>query len=166
MTSENNRSTQNMIPLHGEIRFYRSTGEYGFLSNLYRHIFEFEGRSWRCAEDAYQFGKPKDPAVAEWIVSAPKPHLCAVAAHSLLAFDINPNWQKGKVVRMAKVIDAKFTSPVLAEKLLFTWPRQLIEESNTDSFWGIGKKGTGHNMLGILLMATRERLHARNEGDL
>lgn len=167
--------TECIIPPTGEIRFYRSTGEYGFLSNLYRHSFEFEGRTWRCAEDAYQFGKLKDPAVAEWIISAPKPHLCAAAAHSLLAFDIVPDWQTVKVVRMANVIDAKFawktSDPVhyenpLAEMLLKTWPRQLTEESNTDALWGIGKKGTGRNMLGILLMATRERLHAKFEGDL
>jgi hypothetical protein len=152
--------------MNDDIRFYRASGEYGFLSNLYKHNFEFEGRSWRCAEDAYQFGKPKDPAVAEWIVSAPKPHLCAAAAHALLAFDIAPDWQQKKVPRMAKVIDAKFSSEVLAEKLLFTYPRTLIEESSTDSFWGIGKKGTGKNMLGILLMATREKIHAKSIGDL
>jgi len=149
-----------------DIRFYRATGEYGFLSNLYRHSFEFEGRIWRSAEDAYQFGKPKDLTVAEWIVSAPKPHLCAAAAHALLSFDIAPDWQKKKVTRMAQVIDAKFCpNGALTEKLLATWPRVLIEESNTDAFWGIGKKGNGRNMLGILLMATREQLHTQNGAD-
>lgn len=147
-----------------DIRFYRATGEYGFLSNLYRHSFEFEGRIWRSAEDAYQFGKPRDPIVAEWLITAPKPHLCAAAAHALFAFDISPNWQTRKVTRMAQVIDAKFTSEVLAEKLLKTDQRMLIEESKTDAFWGTGKKGNGRNMLGILLMATRERLHRESEG--
>ena len=161
--------------MNDDIRFYRASGEYGFLSNLYKHNFEFEGRTWRCAEDAYQFGKPKDQAVAEWIVSAPKPHLCAAAAHALIAFDIVSDWQQKKVTRMANVIDAKFSwkssEPIyyenpLAEKLLFTYPRTLIEESSTDSFWGIGKKGNGKNMLGILLMATREKIHAKSIGDL
>jgi N-glycosidase YbiA len=67
---------------------------------------------------------------------------------------------------MGSFDDAKFSSPVLAEKLLFTHPRQLIEESNTDAFWGLGKKGNGRNMLGVLLMETRERIHARAIGDL
>ena len=146
-----------------DIRFYRATGEYGFLSNLYRYSFEFEGRMWRSAEDAYQFGKPRDPAVAEWLITAPKPHLCAAAAHALFAFDIYPDWQTKKVTRMAKVIDAKFTSDVLAEKLLFTGDRMLIEESKTDAFWGTGKKGNGRNMLGILLMATRDQLRRGNQ---
>ena len=142
-----------------DIRFYRSTGEYGYLSNLYKVPVTFEDRTFRCSEDAYQFGKPKDPAVAEWIISAPKPHLCAAAAHALLGFDIVPEWSTKKVPRMARVIDAKFRqNRDLRKKLLETNPRSLIEESNTDAFWGIGKKGNGHNMLGILLMATRNEL--------
>lgn len=141
----------------GEIRFYRATGENGFLSNLYKRQVSFENRIFDHAEAAYQFGKPKDPAVAEWIVSAPKPHLCAAAAHALLAFDIRPDWQHIKVMRMKEVLRAKFTQhPDLMEKLRETWPSPLIEESNTDPFWGIGKKGNGQNMLGKLLMEVRD----------
>lgn len=146
-----------------KIRFYRASGEFGFLSNLYKSPIEFEGRTFRCAEEAYQYGKPNDPAVAEWIVSAPKPHLCAAAAHSLFVFDITPGWSDKKVPRMARVIDKKFTDPELGHKLLQTWPALLTEESNSDAFWGIGKKGNGRNMLGILLVATRERLHRQQE---
>lgn len=75
-----------------EIRFYRATGPYGWLSNLYPTPFAFGDRVWLTAEHAYQFGKPRDPAVAEWIVSAPKPHLVAVAAHALLRFDVREGW--------------------------------------------------------------------------
>lgn len=145
-----------------EIRFYRASGEYGYLSNLYRIPITFEGKEFRSAEDAYQFGKPKDLEIAEWLISAPKPHLCAAAAHALFAFDIRPDWSTYKVVRMAKVIDTKFgQNPVIACKLIDTWPAYLTEESNTDAYWGIGKKGNGQNMLGILLMATRNELRRK-----
>src|SRR5690349_17721118 len=95
-------------PLHGciacglaapdptkEIRFYRATGEFGFLSNLYpmEPPFEliFENRHFRSAEHAYQFGKPKDPDVAAWIRAAPKPRNAAQSGHSLLAHaDFDP----------------------------------------------------------------------------
>ena len=148
-----------------DIRFYRSDREYGFLSNLYRSPIEFEGRIFRSSEDAYQFGKPRKPAVAEWLISAPSPHLCAAAAHSLFAFDIVEGWSKNKVVRMAKVVDAKFDqNPKLRKQLLETGDRMLIEISTTDSYWGCGKKGNGQNMLGILLMATRERLRREDNG--
>ena len=141
-----------------EIRFYRAVGEYGFLSNLYRSPIIFEGREFRCAEEAYQFGKPKDPTVAEWIVMAPKPHLTAAAAHALLSFDIIEGWGDKKTVRMAKVLNQKFTNQILADKLVATYPAMLIEDSKTDPYWGIGKKGVGENMLGILLMATRNEI--------
>lgn len=142
-----------------DIEFYRASGEFGYLSNLYRIPVIFEGRQFRSSEDAYQFGKPRDPAVAEWLISAPKPHLCAAAAHSLFVFDIREDWTRIKVTRMARVIDAKFRqNPEIAEKLMSTWPRGLTEISKTDAFWGTGKKGDGRNMLGILLMATRNEL--------
>jgi len=141
------------------IRFYRATGPYGFLSNLYKSPISFEGRKFTCAETAYQFGKPRNQAVAEWLVSAPKPHLCAVAAHALLTFDIRPDWQKIKVDRMKAVLRAKFTQHGdLKEALLKTGDHTLIEESKTDAFWGTGASRVGQNMLGRLLMELREEL--------
>ena len=138
------------------IKFYRSSGENGYLSNLYKCTVSFDGRVFRSAEDAYQFGKPKDAAVAEWLMDAPKPHLTAVAAHALLPWDIDPRWGKTKVGRMARVIHAKFQQNTeLREKLLATGSRIIMENSKTDRFWGIGKDGKGKNMLGIILMDIR-----------
>jgi hypothetical protein len=145
--------------INPEIKFYRSSGEFGFLSNLYKRQITFEGRQFPHAEAAYQFGKAKDPGVAEWIAAAPKPHLCAAIGHALLAFDIKPDWQDIKIERMRQVLYAKFTQhPDLAEELLNTFGATLIEASPTDSFWGIGKNGRGSNMLGILLMELRRKL--------
>ncbi len=140
--------------------FYRSSGDYGYLSNLYKRDVKFENRIFRSSEDAYQFGKPLDCMTAEWLISAPKPHLCAMAAHGLLAFDITPDWQKIKVPRMLDVLRAKFTQHEdLKQKLIDTGDAVLIEDSKTDAFWGIGKKRNGKNMLGILLMQVREELN-------
>lgn len=142
-----------------EIRFYRATGEFGFLSNLYKRPIIFECRRFPHSEAAYQFGKPSDIAVADWIVSAPKPHLCAAAAHALLAFDIRLNWNDIKVQRMKQVLHAKFYQHKdLETALLSTDNAVLIEESKTDAFWGVGKKGTGKNMLGVLLMEVRQEI--------
>lgn len=142
-----------------EIRFYRSSGEFGFLSNLYKKEIEFEGRKFPHSEAAYQFGKPKDPSVAEWIVNAPKPHLCAAMAHSLLSFDIKPEWNEIKVDRMRNILRVKFSQHEDLKKLLLgTGDAILIEDSKTDAFWGIGKKGNGKNMLGVLLMEIRKEM--------
>ena len=147
------------ILVKNEIRFYRATGEYGFLSNLYKRPILFEGKKFSCSEAAYQFGKPRDEKVANWLVKAPKPHLCAAAAHSLFVFDVKEDWNKKKLDRMRRVLLAKFKQHGdLAEKLKATGNAKLIEESNMDAFWGIGKRGNGKNMLGILLMEIRGKI--------
>jgi hypothetical protein len=144
-----------------EIRFYRATGKFGFLSNLYKRPIEFEFRTFTCSETAYQFGKPNDVKIAEWIISAPKPHLCAAAAHSLFAFDIRQDWNQVKIDRMRAVLRAKFTQHVdLKKSLLDTGNAILVEESKFDAFWGIGKKGNGKNMLGVLLMEIRDEIRS------
>lgn len=142
------------------IGFYRASGEFGFLSNLYRRVMYFEERRFNCSEEAYQYGKPSDPVVAEWLVSAPKPHLVAAAAHALFVFDVRADWNATKVERMRRVLREKFKDPELRAKLLATRPHQLVEQSKIDAFWGIGKKGNGKNMLGVLLMETRDELAA------
>lgn len=122
-----------------EIRFYKASGEYGFLSNLYPAPIRFEGKTFRSSEEAYQYGKPRDRAVAEWLISAPKPHLTALAAHALLRYDVRPDWNDMKVQRMRDVLRAKFTQHAdLAQKLIETGRADLIENAKTDAFWGSG----------------------------
>jgi len=163
-----------------EIRFYRASGEYGFLSNLYAMEQGFwlpdeyvthpetgaselfrTAKHFNDSERAYQYGKPVRQDVADWIVSAPKPHLSAIAAHGLFVWDVRPDWATAKVERMRMVLSHKFARCQqwnLAAKLLDTGDAQLIEESKTDSFWGIGKNGKGKNMLGVLLVERRDAL--------
>ncbi|MHB8620977.1 MAG: NADAR family protein [Chloroflexota bacterium] len=155
---------EDAIPLSpvDEIRFYRATGAHGFLSNLYRATVEFEGRVFSCAEAAYQYGKPRDIAVAEWIVSAPKPHLMAMAAHGLFAFDVKSDWNTTRVDRMRRVLIAKFDQhDDLAQSLIATGVARLYEDSHTDPFWGTGRSGKGKNMLGHLLAECRDVINAR-----
>jgi ribA/ribD-fused uncharacterized protein len=142
-----------------EIRFYRACDPYGFLSNLFAEAVEFEGRVFPCAEYAYQFGKPNKVNVAEWLMAAPTPSLCAQAAHALFGWQIRSDWAQIKVERMRDVLRAKFTQhEYLRKQLLATGDAELIEESTMDAFWGIGKKGNGQNMLGKLLMEVRAEL--------
>lgn len=142
-----------------EIKFYRASGEYGWMSNLFKREIFFEGKLFSSSEAAYQYGKPKKKEIAEWIISAPKQHLIAMAGHGLLGFDIIPEWSKIKIERMRKILIEKFSQhDDLRRKLLDTGNAKIIEDSKTDAFWGIGKKGNGKNMLGILLVELREEL--------
>lgn len=58
----------------------------------------------------------------------------------MFSWDIIPNWSKIKVNRMEEILRVKFQDVELRKKLLDTGESILIEDSKTDSFWGIGKK--------------------------
>ena len=116
---------------------------------------------FQTSEAAYQYGKPRKQEVADWIASAPAPHLCAAAAHALFVFDVRPNWNQIKIARMRWVLRLKFDRTErysLWRSLVDTGDAALIEASSMDAFWGAGKKGNGKNMLGRLLMEVRGEL--------
>lgn len=153
-----------------EIKFYRSSGQYGFLSNLYPCKVDFEDRIYDSSEHAYQCGKPNKPQIADWLSDAPLPRLCALAAHNLLPYDVLPNWAEIKLDRMERVVRAKFTqNKDIAALLIATGTAELIEESN-DSYWGsgiiLGDNYHGHNHLGNILMQIRTELSGTKREDI
>lgn len=150
-----------MKPLDNTIIFYKAAGEHGFLSNLYEQPLIVEGVVFPSAEHAYQYAKIKDPETREWVMQAPKPHLVSILAHGLFAWNIVSNWSKIKVQRMRAVLEAKFSDIDLFHKLVATGNRALVEGSRTDAFWGLGARGKGKNMLGVLLMEIREKCTRR-----
>jgi len=117
-----------------EIRFYRASEDFGFLSNLFRLEVplwlpdEFDESAklvrkasyFQTSEAAYQYGKPKKQEVADWIASAPAPHLCAAAAHALFVFDVRPN---GAENRLSSAItrSTSFTRSRVAELAPPAW---------------------------------------------
>ena len=139
------------------IKFYRSSGKFGFLSNLYKKEIEFEGIIFATPEHAYQYGKFKDEETRDWAMKAPKPFLIAILGHGLL-WDITDKWSEIKIKRMHEILRVKFQDSELKQKLLETKDAILVEDSKTDAFWGIGKKETGKNMLGKLLMKVRKEI--------
>lgn len=140
------------------IKFYRATGKYGFLSNLYKKSLVFEGISFPTAEHAYQYGKFRGEDTRKWAMEAPKPHLLAILAHGLFAWDIVENWHSIKLLRMYRILKVKFSDPELRDKLLDTENSILIENSKSDSFWGIGRDGKGRNRLGKMLLRVRDQI--------
>lgn len=74
---------------------------------------------------------------------------------------IRSDWDSIKCDIMRYVVYLKFsTNERLKILLLSTGNRRIVENSPRDSFWGIGKNGDGTNMLGIILMETREKLRS------
>lgn len=154
-----------------EIRFYRASEKpFGAFSNLYRRPVDFEGETFATSEHAYQAGKARKPQVREWVLSAPSPALVAMAAHGLYYWDIAPGWSRTKFDRMRGVLLAKFTQHEdLRDLLLSTGDARLVESATVDNevnrLWG-EVNGQGRNMLGTLLMETRDLLRRQLDGTI
>ena len=104
-----------------EIRFYRANEmPFGAFSNLYKRPVEFEGAIYPTSEHAYQAGKALNPAVRQWILSAPTPALAAMAAHGLYVWDVMPDWAQIKFDRMRAVLRAKFDQHTDLRQLLLS----------------------------------------------
>jgi predicted NAD-dependent protein-ADP-ribosyltransferase YbiA (DUF1768 family) len=72
---------------------------------------------------------------------------------------VRPDWGFVKDEIMFNGLLAKFSQNIqLKNLLLSTKNATIIENSPKDYYWGIGKKGTGKNMLGKLLMKVRSEL--------
>lgn len=75
-----------------------------------------------------------------------------------------PDWNEVKLDIMRKAVQAKFAqNKSLARRLLRTGMAELIEDSKSDAFWGMGRDGKGHNWLGRILMDVRQALAVKDE---
>lgn len=131
--------------------------EFGFLSNfsllpgwptVYGGV--------RTAEHLFQSYKTLDEQWRVWILNAPTAQQAKQRGREC---PLRPDWESIKLQSMARVVAWKFTpGTVLADKLIATAPRELIE-GNTwgDRYWG-RVDGEGENWLGALLMGHRSDL--------
>jgi len=141
--------------VHDEKSICGFVAEYRWLSNFFLCRVEWQGRIYGSSEAAYQSAKyppaerdaflSLDPDAAKKL-SRKKPYDTAA-------------WEIRKEQCMREIVWAKFSqNPELAAKLRATGVRRL-EETNWwgDKFWGVCQ-GEGKNVLGLMLMETRDRL--------
>lgn len=149
------------------ILFY-STKEvpYGCFSNFSAHPFTLDNIVWHTTEHYFQAMK----FYPNWdhihaIRAMPSPMQAAKAGRSR-ARPLRADWEEVKDDIMRKAVLAKFEQhPEIARILLETGNQDLIENTTKDHYWGCGSTGTGKNMLGIILMETRDILRSHGKGD-
>jgi len=159
------------------IKFYRPKDPYGFLSNFRVAIFNLNGQSWPSVEHSYQAAKMVNEEDKQRIACAETPalakklgNICPMredweqlvgtpALHDLFRDKQGVVVERVKDHFMFSALIAKFTQrKELREALLLTGAEDLVENSPTDFYWGIGRDGTGLNKLGRMLQLVRVRL--------
>ena len=74
---------------------------------------------------------------------------------------LRSDWSQVRRVVMTRAIYTRcHTHKELAEALLATGERKLIESSQYDYFWGCGRDRRGENAFGKILMNVRDKLRA------
>jgi len=136
----------------------RFQNEFRFLSNFYSCEILFRLRTFQSSEAAFQSAKTRDVDEIMAIQFAKTPGEAKILGRkvkNLLLY-----WDTIKVEIMEEILEIKFSNTQLAEKLITTHPRQLVEGNSWgDTFWGVDQTtGLGQNRLGRLLMQIRDRL--------
>jgi ribA/ribD-fused uncharacterized protein len=135
------------------------SGEFGFLSNFSTQMHAIsplgDGLWYPTTEHAYQAGKTLDTAQRIQIAQAPTPGK-AKKLGRLVA--LRYDWEQVKVEIMMLCLMEKFNQPTLRQKLIATFPQQMIEGNWWgDTYWGwCFKTQSGRNMLGRCLSVVRD----------
>ena len=140
------------------IEFYKVNDKYGCFSNFAHYEFEVDGIVWRTSEHFFQAHKFIDKEYFERIRRALSPMDAANLGRSRKV-PIRLDWEEIKVDIMKKAVFEKFSQNMEIKNILLnTGEQDIIETTTTDYYWGCGNDGTGKNMLGKILMQTREIL--------
>lgn len=169
------------------IRFYHADEPYAEFSNFHRAPFvDDQGLRWETTEHYYQAHKfAHIPSYFHLIRFADTPrkafllgqqdpshervgseHVYEGSKYSVNAeimrnahFRMCEEWHIIKLSIMYEALTYKFTQHTgLRTLLLSTGDAMIEEDSPSDSYWGTGADGKGHNWLGHLLMTLRNVL--------
>jgi ribA/ribD-fused uncharacterized protein len=166
----------NGYPDDNRILYYQRDRErFGFFSHFHHAPVVLGGETWPTVEHYYQAQKSPDPAYRQAIRAAVTPGRAKRLAAPPTAprrlsqqswfrrhgVAPRPDWDTVKLEIMRCADLAKFTQhPDLAALLLATGDAELIEDSASDPYWGIGPDGQGLNWAGRVLMEIRDSLRA------
>lgn len=130
-------------------------GEYRFLSNFWPCQIEFQGLVFPSVEHAYVASKTENASKRRMVAALPS---AGDAKRYGRSFKLRDDWEDVKLGLMLDFLRKKFHTEYLADKLVATAPRILIEGNRWgDTFWGMCN-GVGQNNLGKLLMQVRDEL--------
>ncbi len=141
-----------------DIRFWRTTDTYGFLSNFFSAPITIDEKKWPTTEHYYQAMKFPDNEELQEAIR--KIRSCKKAKQK--ASDspgLREDWEKVKFDVMLTALRAKFDQySGFKAALIETGDRTLVEASPYDYIWGCGRDGSGQNLLGKAIMQIRDEI--------
>ena len=142
------------------IRFFSKSETHREFSNFAPFGIVLDDAWWPTAENYYQAQKFTDPELRKAIRKADKPVIAKSLADKNKAA-IRPDWDAIKDDVMYRAVRRKFEQhPELKTMLLATGDEDIIESAPTDTYWGVGRDGTGQNKLGKIIARIRDELRA------
>ena len=124
--------------------------------------FQLDDAEWPSAEHYYQAMKFEAGKLREAIRQADHPKKAKELADANKKL-VRKDWTQVREVMMTRAIYIKCrTHESVAEALLATGEKKIIENSQYDYFWGCGRDGRGNNTYGKVLMAVRDKLEKSN----
>jgi len=143
------------------ILFYHSHDpHYGF-TNFSPHPVIYDGKRYPTSEHLFQSFKFQKywPGLAEHIRTCSERPSVAFSEARRFQPQVRKDWIDVNIDKMDITLWYKFTQhDDLRDELLATGDAKLIEDSDKDSFWGIGADGQGRNELGKALERLRDKL--------
>ncbi len=138
------------------IKFWDKNEPYAEFSNFANYPISLDGHVWRTVEHYYQAMKTLSESERAIIRHTNTPgEAKKLGQHVLLRED----WEEVKYEVMKTAVRAKFSQHEDIQQVLFnTGFREIAEDSPNDYIWGLGKDGTGQNLLGKVLVEIREEL--------
>ena len=128
------------------------------LSSYSKHGFHLEDAHWPSVEHYYQAMKFNDGAIREQIRNATHPQEAVELARRLRR-RVRKRWDDVKEVYMTRATYTKCrTHDDVADALVATGEKTIIETSQYDYFWGCGRDTRGRNVYGRVLTNVRRRL--------
>lgn len=133
------------------------SGSYRWLSNFYPAPVQFDHVLYPSVEYAFQAAKTLSADERARILSA---ETAGRAKRLGRRATLRPGWDGMKNGVMLRLLQQKFSSGLLREKLRATGSAYLVEGNDWgDTYWGVDDfSGEGHNHLGKLLMQVRSEI--------
>lgn len=151
------------------IYFYGTKGEHGCLSNFFPCKIIHKGILYTSAEQAMMHHKAllfNDSVRADAIMATNNPAECKKLGRKVTPY-VDSIWVSARGNIVSDIIRDKFTqNAAIGKHLVGTFPSTLAEASPSDRIWGIGlsvqnaeegKQWRGTNLLGNILMTTRDQ---------